>query len=345
MKNYNKDEESFLQHLDANNLYGWAMSQKLPVSGFKWKKNMLKFNEEFIKNYDEDSDEGYILEVDVKHSKNVHGLHVDLPFLPKRMKIGECKKLACNFYDKKNYVVHKRLLKQPLNHGLMLKKVHTVIQFNQEAWLKPYIDMNNQLRKKAKNDFEKDFFKLMNNAVFGKTMENVRKHRDIKLVITDKRRNQLVLEPNYHTTKWFSEKLLAIEMKKTKIKMNKPVYLGLSILEISKILMYEFWYNYMKPKYGDNVKLCYMDTDSFIMHIKIEDFYKAIADDVEKRFNTSDYEIHRPLPIGKNKKVTGLMKDELGGKIMTEFVALRPKPYSYLTEDEKAKGTKKCIIK
>ena len=180
-------------------------------------------------------------------------------------------------------------------------------------------------------------------------MKNVRKHRDIKLVTTDKRRNQLVSKPNYHTTKWFSEKLLAIEMKRTKVKMNQPIYLGLSILEISKTVMYEFWYDYMKPKYGDNVKLCYMDTDSFIMHIKTEDFYKDIADDVEKRFDTTNCEINRPLPIGKNKKVIGLMKDELGRKIMTKFVALRPKTYSYLTDDckkdKKAKGTKKCVIK
>ena len=131
--------------------------------------------------------------------------------------------------------------------------MHRVIQLNQEAWLKPYIEMNTKLRTEAKNDFEKDFFKLMNNAVFGKTMENVRKHRDIKLVTTDKRRNQLVSEPNYHTTKWFSEDLLAIEMKKIKVKMNKPVYLGLSILEISKTLMYEFWYDYIKPKYQNYV--------------------------------------------------------------------------------------------
>ena len=154
------------------------------------------------------------------------------------------------------------------------------MQFNQEEWLKRYIDMNTELRKQSKNDFEKDFFKLMNNSALGKTMENVRKHRDIKLVTTDKRRNQLVSEPKYHTTKWFSENLLVIETKKTKVKMNKPVYLGLSILEISKTLAYEFWYDYMKPKYGDNVKLCYMDTDSFMMNIKTEDFYKDVADDV-----------------------------------------------------------------
>ena len=169
--------------------------------------------------------------------------------------------------------------------------------------------MNTELRKQAKNDFEKDFFKLMNKSVFGRTFMNVRKQRDIKLVTTDKRRNQLVSEPNYHTTKWFSENLLAIEMKTTEVKMNKPVYLGLSILAISKTLMYKFWYDYMKPKYGDNVKLCYMDTDSFKMHIKTEDIYKDVANDVEKRIDTSNYEVNRLLPTGKNKKVIGLMKE------------------------------------
>ena len=151
--------------------------------------------------------------------------------------------------------------------------------------------MNTELRKLAKNDFEKDFFKLMNNAVFGKTMENIRKHRDIKLVTTDKRKNKLVSEPNYHTMNYISEDLSITEMNKTKVKMNKPIYLGLSILEISKLLMYEFWYDYMKPKYGNNVKLCYMDTDSFIMNIKTEDFYKDIANDVEKikRYKKSNW--------------------------------------------------------
>ena len=152
-----------------------------------------------LKNYNEDSDRGYILEVDVKYPRKLHGLHSDLPFLPKRMKIDKCKKLVCNLCNKKKYVVHIRSLKQALNHGLKLKKVHRIIEFNQEAWLKPYIDMNAELRKIAKNAFEKDFFKLMNNAVFGKTMENVRKHRDIKLVTTDEKRIKLVSEPNYHT--------------------------------------------------------------------------------------------------------------------------------------------------
>ena len=178
-----------------------------------------------------------------------------------------------------------------------------------------------------------------------KMLENT----DIILVITDKKRIKLVSEPNYHMMNYISEDLSIIEMKRTKVKMNKPIYIGLSILEINKLLMYEFWYVYMKPKYGDNVKLCYMDTDSFIMNKKTEDFYKDIANDVAKRFDTSNYECDRPLPTGKNKKVIGLMKDELGGRVITEFVALRPKTYSYLTddcqEDKKAKGTKKCVIK
>ena len=203
--------------------------------------------------------------------------------------------------------------------------------------------MNTELRKLARNDFEKDLFKLMNNSVFGKTMGNIRKHRDIKLVTTDKKRSKLVSEPNYHTINLISEDLSIIEMKKTKVKINKPIYLGLSILEISKILMYEF----LKPKYND-VRLRYMDTDSFIMNIKTNDFYKDISDDVDNRFDTSNYEVKRPLLIEK-KKVIGLMKDKLGGEIVTEFIALRPKTYSYLTDndkiDKKAKGTKKCIIK
>ena len=149
-------------------------------------------------------------------------------------------------------------------------------------------------------------------------MENIRKHRDIKLITTDKRRNKLVSEPNYHMINYISEDLSIIEM-------NKPIYLGLSILEISKLLMYEFWYDYMKLKYNDNAKLCYMDIDSFKMNIKTEDFYKDIANDVKKRFDTSYYEVNRALPTGKNKKVIGLMKDKLGGKIITEFATLRPK--------------------
>ena len=246
----------------------------------------------FIKNYDGNSDKRYFLEVHVEYPKNLFSLHRDLPFLPKRKKIEKCRKLVCDFFDKKKYIAHIKALKEALNHGLILKKVHRVIQFNQKAWLKPYIDMNNKLKTEAKNDFGKEFFKLMNNSVFGKTMENVRKHRDIKLVKTDKRRNQLASEPNYHMTKHYSENLTTREMKKTKVELNKPIYLGMLILDISKTLMYEFWYHYIKPRYRDKAKLCYMDTDSFIIHTKTKDFCEDIADDVEKWFDTSNYDEH-----------------------------------------------------
>ena len=150
------------------------------------------------------------------------------------MEINKCKKLICNLFNKKKHVTHINLLKQALNHGLKLKEIRRVIEFNQKEWLKPYIDMNTELRKASKNDCKKDLFKLINNSVFGKTMENIRKHRDIKLVTTDKKRSKLVSEPNYHTINLISEDLSIIEMKKTKVKMDKPIYLGLSMLEISK---------------------------------------------------------------------------------------------------------------
>ena len=188
MKNFDKKiESSYLTYLDANNFYGWAMSQKLPVNGFMWYKYLSDFSEYFIKNYDENSDVGYFLEVDVEYQKKLWGSHKNLPFLPERKKLEKVEKLVCSIEDKEKYVIHIRALKQALNNGLKLKKVHRVIKFQQKAWLKSYIDMNTKLRKEAKNEFEKDFFKLMNNSVFGKTMNNLRKHKDIKLVTTEEK--------------------------------------------------------------------------------------------------------------------------------------------------------------
>ena len=169
MENYDKSiKSSYLIYLDKNNLYGWAMFQKLPVNDFKCKKHVSMFDEQFIKNYNEDNNKGYIIEVDVEYPKYLHNLYSDLPFLSERMKIKKCNKLACNLYDKKEYVVHIRALKQALNHGPIFKKIHRVIQFNQEAWLKPCIETSTKLRTEAKNDFEQDFFRFMNNSVFGK---------------------------------------------------------------------------------------------------------------------------------------------------------------------------------
>ena len=191
----------------------------------------------------------------------------------------------------------------------------------------------------------------MYNSVFEKTIENVKKQRDIKLATANKKRNRLVSKPNYHIIKYFSEDLLVMEMKKIKVKINKPVYLHLSILDISKTMKYDSMYDYIKPKYQNNATLCFMDTDKFIIHVKTEDFYKDIAENIKKWFDRSNYskDDKQPLPRGMSNNVTGLMKNELSGNIIIEFVALRPKTYSLLTDDDnnvqKAKGTKKCVIK
>ena len=343
-----KSESSYLQYLDANNLYGWAMSQPLPTGGFKW----VDVNPNEISELTTRTDKGDILEVDVSYPKDLHNSHNDLPFMCERMEINGVEKLVPNLRDKKNYVIHIQALNQALQHGLRLDRIHQAIEFDQLPCLKTYIDFNTQLKMAATNDFEKDFFKLMNNSVFGKMMENIRKHRNIKLVMTEEKYLCTVMKPNFKSGVLFGENLMGCEMGKIKVVTNKPVHLGQAILDLSKIVMYEFHYDYMVPKYSlEKLKLCYMDTDSLVYDIKTEDFYEDIANDVEARFDTSGYSKtdFRPLPIGLNKKVIGLMKDELGGKIMTEFVALRPKLYSYKKldglEDKKCKGIKKCVVK
>ena len=339
-----KGESSFLPYLDANNLYGWVMSQLLLTGGFRW----VSIDPNEIDELTRHTDKGYLLEVDVKYPKELYDSHNDLPFMCGRMKINGVEKLVPNLYEKNNYVIHIRVLDQALKHGLILERIHQSIEFNQSAWMKPYINFNIQLRTQEKNDFEKDFFKLMNNSVFGKTMENIRKHRNIRLITNAESYLKTIMKPNFKSGMLFGKNLMGCEMGKIKVVMNKMVYLGQAILDLSKIIMYEFHYDYMKPKYGDNLQLCYMDTDSLIHHIKTEDFYADIAGDVPMTFDTSSYR-NRPLPIGMNKKVTGLMKDELGGAIMTEFIALRPKLYSFRkldgAQDKKCKGIKKCMVK
>ena len=340
-----KSESSYLQYLDANNLYGWTMSQPLPAGGFKW----VYVNPNEISELSTRTDKGYILEVDVSYPKELHNPHNDLPFMCESIEINGVEKLVPNLKDKKNYVIHIQALNQALQHGLILDRIHRVIEFHQSPWLKTYIDFNPQLRTAATNDFKKDFFKLMNNSVFGKMMENIRKHRNIKLVMTEEKYLCTVMKPNFKSGVLFGENLMGCGMGKIKVVMNKLVYLGQVILDLSKIVMYEFHYDYMVPKYGDRLELCYMDMDSLVYHIKTEDFYADIADDVQTRFDRSGYIPDRPLPVGLIKKVIGPMKDELGDKIMTEFMALRPKLYSYKKldglENKKCKGIKKCIVK
>ena len=299
-----KEESSYLLYLDANNLYGWAMSQLLPAGGFNW-IDPSQFTPDNINFYVECENEGYLLEADVRYPKELHDLHNDLPFMCEKMKINGVEKLVPNLNDKRNYVAHIKALNQVLKHRLIPDKVHRVIEFKQSAWLKPYMDFNTQLRTQAKNDFEKDFFKLMNNSVFSKTMENITKHKDIKLVTNKESFLKTVMKPNFKSGICFSENLTGCEMGKIKFVMNKPIYLGQAIVDLSKLVTYEFYYNYTIPKYGKNLKLCHVDTDSLVYLIKTEDFYADIAGDVKERFDTSGYDKtdSTPLPIGLNKKV------------------------------------------
>ena len=342
----------YLMYLDANNLYGCAMSMKLPTHGFKWLTSgeMEKlFNSQVVQIWEKTP---CILEVDLEYPENLHDLHNDYPFCPERVKCeNRVEKLIPNLRDKTKYIIHYKNLIQCLKAGMKLKKIHRGIKFIESEWMKPYIEMNTNLRTKAKNNFEKDFYKLMNNSVFGKTMENIRNRVNVKLVNTQERLKKLSAKPNLKSPpKIFSENLVAVHLKKTSLTMNKPVYLGMCILDLSKTIMYDFHYNYIKPKYEDKAKLLFTDTDSLMYEIETEDFYKDISEDVKDRFDTSDYPENHPsgIPTGINKKVLGMFKDEAGGKIIKEFVGLRAKLYSYKMDEgeehKKCKGIKKQVV-
>ena len=352
MKSYNKNKASkYLMYLDANNLYGCAMSEKLPTHGFKWltsgeMENL--FNNQIVQVWEKNP---CILEVDLIYPEEFHDSQNDYPLCPERVDCNKVEKLIPNLRDKKNYVIHYKNLMQCLRLGMNLKKIHRGIKFVESDFMKSYIDMNTNLRTRAKNNFEKDFYKLMNNSVFGKTMENIRNRVDVKLVNTEEKFKKLVAKPNFKSRKIFNENLISVHMKKTSLTMNKPVYLGMCILELSKIIMYDFHYNYIKSKYGDKAKLLFTDTDSFLYEIQTEDFYKDISGDVRDRFDTSEYPENHPsgIPTGINKKVLGKFKDEVAGKIIKEFVGLRAKLYSFKMEDgaenKRCKGIKKQVVK
>ena len=362
VKDFDKTKPStFIQHLDANNLYGWAMSQKLPTHGFKWMDvnipSVLKLLEK------KDTKQGYIFEVDLEYPSSLWELHNDYPLAPDRIKLDKVEKLVSPFLPKKNYVVHYRNLKQYLEMGLILKKVHRGIKFYQSPWMEPYIRKNTELRKEVKNAFEKDFFKLMNNSVFGKTIENIRKRQNVVLVDDRKKALKLSSKPNFDRATIFDENLVAIHMKKTEVYFNKPIYVGQAILDLSKTLTYDFHYNYIKKKYGNRAELLMTDTDSLMYLIQTDDVYYDIKKDVKKKFDTSNFPDVHPSGIktGVNEKVVGVFKNEAAANTITHFVGLSSKLYAYLIEIlykkygklkepeeeeiRKAKSVKKNVIK
>ena len=364
---YEKAPSKYIMYLDANNLYGWAMSQYLPNGGFRWmtEKQINNIN---LSKYSENSKKGLILEVDLAYPKELHDLHNDYPLAPEKVKVTEnmlseyCKNIAKKYKistglvhkliptlsNKEKYVLHYRNLQLYTDLGLKITKVHRVLEFNQSSWLKEYIDFNTQKRTNAKNAFEKDFFKLMNNSVFGKTMENIRKRVDVRLVTDENKLLKMAAKPTYVSSKIFNENLVAVHKIKETLTLNRPVYVGMCILDLSKTLMYDFHYNYIKQKYGSKAKLLFTDTDSLTYEIETSDVYQDFWNDKDK-FDNSDYPQDSQYFNTTNKKVIGKFKDEAAGIPITEFAGLRSKMYSYMKDNSKggktAKGIKKNIIK
>ena len=367
MKGYDEKAPSkYLMYLDANNLYGWAMSQYLPTGNFKWmsKKKIDKLD---LAKYKDDSKRGLILEVDLEYPKELHDLHNEYPLAPEKIRVTEdmlsnyCEKIAAkynisaglvsklipNLRNKEKYVLHYRNLQLYTNLGFKVTKVHRVLQFDQSPWLKQYIDFNTEKRKNAKNAFEKDFFKLMNNSVFGKTMENLRKRVDIRLVTSKHKLLKLASKPTFVSSKIFNDNLVAVHKIKETLTLNRPAYVGMCILDLSKTLMYDFHYKYIKKKYGNKAKL-FTDTDSLTYEIQAEDVYQDFWND-RHLFDNSDYPESSPYFDKTNKKIIGKFKDEAAGVRITEFIGLRSKMYSYVKENQTggktAKGIKKSVIK
>lgn len=381
LKDYNpKEKSSYIAYVDANNLYGWAMSQRLPISNFKWLSDeeleFMNDDIDLVNNFNAEGREGLILEVDLEYPEHLHDKHNQYPMAPESMTIKDdmlseyakkirtdhnlskvkVNKLCTTLKGKKNYIVHYRNLKLYLKHGLKLTKIHKGISFTQELWLKPWIDLNTKKRQNAKNNFEKDFYKLMNNSVFGKTMQNVRRYKDFTLFT--KFNEELSKKMESYLVKSYtileSDKLLLMEMNKRKCVLDKPIYAGFSILDLSKIVMYKHHYEYMLPKYNDNCKLLFTDTDSLTYQVFTEDLYADMKKDANERFDFSAYPKDHLLHNEKNKKVPGFMSDETPDHYVSEFVGLKSKMYSFLLQhkykDEKynkrtCKGVKKGIIK
>jgi hypothetical protein len=354
---------SYIIYLDANNLYGWAMSQYLPVGGFRF------LADDEIKRIDftaipNDAEIGYIVECDLEYPAELHELHNDYPLAPEHMRVREdqlsefCKsmnlkhamteKLIGNLQTKIKYKVHYRNLKLYLSLGMKLLQVHRVLAFDQKPWLKSYIDLNTTMRQQATSDFEKDFFKLMNNACFGKSMENVRKRRNVELVSDSVKLKKLLAKPQLEQFIVVNKDFVLVDRIRKTVKLNKPIYVGFTVLDVSKLLMFDFHYNVVMERYGSNARMLFSDTDSLCYHIFTNDIYQDMLP-YQDLLDTSNYPRDHPLYSSTNAKVIGKMKDECNGKPPVEFVGLRAKQYSLLTYDQNmvkktAKGVKKRFV-
>ena len=369
--------ESYCVYLDANNLYGWAMSQHMPERNLHFLKRS-DINRLDIMKVSDDAEEGYILEVDLIYPESLHDLHNDLPLAPERRHVNSAEwsakqkqlslscsfrarstsctttatstndeedgrkeedifgaskkqsnssKLIADFHNKNNYVVHYRNLKLYVRLGMKVTRIHRVLAFRQSQWLKPYIELNTELRKKAKNAFQRDFYKLMNNSVFGKTMENVRNYRNFNLVSDSRTLARIVQKPTFERCHIINKDLVLTFSLKLTVKLFKPIFVGFSILDNAKQLMYEFHYDVIKARYGERAQLCFTDTDSLLYLIQTQDIYADMKDQ-SQLYDFSDYPKEHDLYSTANKKVLGKMKDELSGKPICEFVGLRSKMYS-----------------
>ena len=351
----NDTPTSKLFYTDCCNLYGWSMSQKLPYANFKWlKDDEIKLLD--VKNFDGDGDIGLILEVDLKYPTTLHDDHKDYPVAPENLLITkdmlsphakECqeklknggftsaKRLTPNLYDKERYIVHIKNLQLYLSLGLELGTIHSVLSFTQKAWLEPYILFNTEKRKAAMSSFEKDFFKLLINSIFGKMMENVRKYRQIRLINCGRQHRLYTSKPQFKGFQIISEDLVAAEMERIETKLNKAIYAGFSILELSKTKMYDFHYNVMKKKYPE-ATMCFTDTDSLLYKIPTEDLSKEIYN-LRHHLDLSNYPEDHPLFDESHKSTPGFFKDECKGVTMEEFVGLRAKCYSIKLEGDERK--------
>ena len=372
------DKGQRLLYIDANNLYGWAMGNSLPMSEFEFEEvtgafdtNEALWTRERIMSLSDEAEVGYYFICDLDYPDSIKFKSKNFPFCPESLLVPDewlsnyqkalkpkgaanVEKLLLTQTDKKNYIVHYRLLKFYLRQGMVLRKVYSFIKFKQTKWLKPYIEFNTNQRSKATTDFEKDYFKLMNNSYYGKTCENVRNRVEIELVTKRDKLIKLHNNPRFKDEKRFDENLCAVLKRITNIKFDKPIFIGATVLELSKLLMYEFYYDVLQPFYGEkHIQLLYMDTDSFILKVEtndlVNDLYE-LREHMDFSNYPKDHELFTKYGVvqNKNKKVPGKFKDELGGEEMIEFIALRSKMYAFKTakgEEKRLKGLSKNVVK